>query len=133
MARWSAFVPELADGDRLVHTDLHSEQFIVAEHQVHVIDWSWRAAGAPWVDTAIMVLRLIWAGHSADAAEQWARARTTWADLDDKTITAFAVFTAGSWTDRHITFGVPGMDKQARLARNYAAWRLGRTTGNGRP
>jgi aminoglycoside phosphotransferase (APT) family kinase protein len=125
MSRWSSLVSEWLEGDRLVHTDLHPWQFIISESgRMYVIDWGWASVGAPWVDTSLMVLRLIWAGHSPESAEQWARARPAWAGLDEKTITAFAVFTAGFWTYRAATRAIPGWDRMSRLARDYAAWRL---------
>lgn len=130
MSRWASLVSEWLSGDRLVHTDLHTGQFIITDSgRVYVIDWGWASVGTPWVDTSLMVLRLISAGHSAEAAERWARDRPTWAELDEKTITAFAVFTAGFWTYRAVSRGIPGWDRLSRMARNYAAWRLDRATG----
>lgn len=126
MSRWSARVPDLVDGDRLLHTDLHYEQLLITEHgHVHVVDWAFPAAGARWVDTAFLVLRLIWAGHTPTQAEQWARARSTWTGLDEDTITAFAVYVAGLWTEFLVARPpTAGADRRATLARDYAAWRL---------
>jgi aminoglycoside phosphotransferase (APT) family kinase protein len=109
-----------------VHTDLHYEQFLITEAgRVHVIDWGFPGAGAPWVDTAFLVLRLIWAGHPPEVAEQWARARSTWIGVDEKTITAFAVFVAGLWTDFTVTRPpLAGLKERAQLARDHAEWRL---------
>jgi hypothetical protein len=130
MVRWSSLVAESLEGDRLVHTDLHAGQFVISDSgQVHVIDWGWGSVGAPWVDISLMVLRLILAGHSAESAEQWARARSAWTGLDEQTITAFAVFTAGFWTYRAVDR--TGWDRLARVARDYAAWRLNSVAGLG--
>ncbi|MGH3913137.1 MAG: hypothetical protein ACRDTC_06970 [Pseudonocardiaceae bacterium] len=53
MSRWTSLIPEAADGDRLLHTDLHGDQFCIGSGgDVHVIDWGFPAAGAPWVDVA---------------------------------------------------------------------------------
>lgn len=128
MTRLTGLVPALVDGDRLLHTDLHGEQFIVgADDQVRVIDWGFPGAGAPWVDTAFMILRLTEAGHTPDDAETWARARDTFADVDEQTLTAFAVYLAGFWTHIAVTGG-SGSPRRAALARDYAAWRLARQT-----
>jgi hypothetical protein len=59
MDRWTALAPDAVQGDRLTHTDLHGDQFVLgADGQIHVIDWGWPAAAAGWVDTAFMVIRL---------------------------------------------------------------------------
>jgi hypothetical protein len=127
MAKWAALVPELVDGDRLLHTDLHPDQFLITDSgRLYVIDWGFPGAGAQWVDTAFLVLRLIWAGHSPAEAERWAGARSTWAGLDEKTITAFAVYVAGLWSEFTLTDRSSGAEQRARLARDYAVWRLGK-------
>ncbi|WP_250285710.1 hypothetical protein, partial [Frankia sp. CiP1_Cm_nod2] len=73
MDRWTARAPEAVAGDRLVHTDLHGDQFVIgAGESIHVIDWGWPAAGAEWVDSAFMIIRLVEAGHSPRDAEAWA-------------------------------------------------------------
>ncbi|MGW5052367.1 phosphotransferase [Actinokineospora sp. NPDC004072] len=125
MTRLSQRVPELVDGDRLLHTDLHGEQIIVSPdgQGAKVVDWGFPGAGAPWVDTAFLVLRLIEAGHPAGDAERWARQRPAFAALDDATLTAWAAYVAGLWS--HIaTAGGAGSPRRARLARDYAAYRL---------
>jgi len=116
---WERKVPELLTGDRLIHTDIHADQFVIApDGEVRVIDWGWPASGAAWIDPAFLVLRLIGAGHQPDTAEAWARAHTRWALASAEEITAFAVYVAGLWTYRATTEGL------ARLARDYATWRL---------
>jgi hypothetical protein len=51
MARYSAAVAELVCGDRVLHTDLHAEQFRVGPvGGAHVIDWGFPGCGAAWVD-----------------------------------------------------------------------------------
>jgi hypothetical protein len=125
MDRWTALAPEAVQGDRLTHTDLHGDQFVLgADGRVHVIDWGWPAAAAEWVDTAFMVIRLVEAGHTPDQAEEWARTLRTWSGIDGKAVTAFALFVAGLWTYRAAADNVPGMNGRARIAREYAAWRL---------
>jgi hypothetical protein len=125
MDRWTALAPDAVQGDRLTHTDLHSDQFVLgAGGQVHVIDWGWPAAAAEWVDTAFMVIRLVEAGHKPDQAEEWAHTLRTWSGIDGKAVNAFAAFVAGLWTYRAVTGNVPGMNGRASIAREYAAWRL---------
>lgn len=127
--RWSAAFPELADGDRLVHTDLHGGQIIIGDGPARVIDWAFPGAGAPWVDPAFVVLRLIEAGHEPAEAETWARANLAGLlGADDAHLTAFAVHLAGMWTHWTVTRTGPGLHHRARLARDYAAWRLAATS-----
>ncbi|KQC37078.1 hypothetical protein UK82_17420 [Frankia sp. ACN1ag] len=126
MDRWTVLAPEAVEGDRLVHTDLHGDQFIIgADGVIHVIDWGWPAAGAGWVDTAFMVIRLIEAGHSPADAEAWAATRAGWR-VEADALTAFAAFTAGLWTYRSVTEHNRGA-RRARVARDYAARRVGVT------
>jgi hypothetical protein len=125
MTRWSELIPELVDGDRLLHTDLHADQFLIGDaDRVRVIDWAFPAAGAAWVDTAFLVLRLIGAGHTPANAEHWAHARSSWRGIADRTVTAFAVYVAGLWSEFAAVGSQPGAEHRARLAREYAAWRL---------
>ncbi|GLZ43299.1 hypothetical protein [Actinokineospora sp. NBRC 105648] len=118
MTRLSAPVPTLVDGDRLLHTDLHADQFVVADDgSVHVVDWGYPGAGAPWVDAAFMTLRLVDAGHPPSAVQAWTRA-------DPETLTAFACYVAGFWTHLAVAQPGPGTEHRARLALEYLRWRL---------
>lgn len=80
--RWARFAaPESLDllgGDRLVHTDLTAENFLVADDHVSVVDWGWPSVGAPWLDTVTMIVRLVQAGHEPDQAEAWAATVPGW-------------------------------------------------------
>ena len=119
---WETRAPELVAGSRLVHTDLHGDQFLLGDGgRVHVVDWGWPASGAPWLDPAFMVVRLITAGHTAASAEAWASAHTCWASAPPESVTAFAVYIAGLWT------GKAAAEPLARPARDYARWRLAST------
>lgn len=130
MCRWSSRAAELVHGDRLLHTDLHRDQFLITDDgQVFVIDWAFPAAGAAWVDTAFLSLRLTAAGHPLAEAHQWACRRASWAALDREAaaeaVTAWSVYVAGLWSwfaaQRN---ALDGADRRARLARDHAAWCL---------
>ncbi|CAO5175054.1 Aminoglycoside phosphotransferase domain-containing protein [Frankia sp. AiPs1] len=125
MDQWASLAPQAVQGDRLVHTDLHADQFIVgAGGEVHVIDWGFPGAAAGWVDPAFLVIRLIDAGHTPHDAEEWAAARPGW-PTDSAALTAFAALVAGLWTYREAVEGAGG--PWVRAARNYAAWHVGRS------
>ncbi|MDA3647639.1 hypothetical protein LZ318_36400 [Saccharopolyspora indica] len=119
-------LPELAHGGLLAHTDLHGDQFRIGTHgTAHVIDWGCPGAAAPWIDGAFLVLRLLEAGHEPGAAESWAVTNLAgFGDITDEHLTAFAAYLAGMWTHWAVTKDKPGMHHRARLARDYAAWRL---------
>lgn len=96
VSQWSARAPEAVHGDRLVHTDLHDEQFLIGDDgQVHVIDWGFPGAGAAWVDTALLVVRLVSHGHEPEAAHDWAREVPAYADVEPDALTAFGAYLAG--------------------------------------
>ncbi|MDR7302231.1 phosphotransferase family protein [Haloactinomyces albus] len=121
--RWAALFPELADGDRLAHTDLHGDQILITGNTARVIDWGFPGCGAAWVDAAFMVLRLIEAGHRVSDAEAWAHAHLTHCP-DGERLTAFAAHIAGLWSYWAATGDSSGAHGRARLARTYAARRL---------
>ncbi|MFB9684194.1 hypothetical protein [Amycolatopsis plumensis] len=119
LATWEEKAPELLAGDCLLHTDLHADQFLFdADGTTHVVDWGWPASGAPWIDPAFLVIRLVAAGHRPADAEAWARAHTCWASAPPESVTAFAACVAGLWT------GKAAAASLARTARGYASWRL---------
>lgn len=122
--------PGEVDGDRLLHTDLHADQFVIAGSDVRVIDWAFPAAGAPWVDAAFVLIRLILAGHPVREAEAWARELQCWAMSSDQAVTAFAAYVAGMWSCWAARDPEPGAVRRARAARAYAAWRVGQPVGN---
>lgn len=128
--RFAALCPALVDGDRLLHTDLHADQFLISGERVRVIDWAFPGAGAPWVDAAFLVIRLILAGHRIAEAEAWARGLRCWADVSELAITAFAAYIAGMWSYWAATTPEPGTAHRAQAARAYAAWRINTTVGS---
>lgn len=123
---WATRFPALVDGDRLAHTDLHGEQFrLGANGSVHVIDWGYPGSGAPWVDSAFLVLRLIETGHTPPAAQDWVRTHVScFARADPDCLTAFAVYIAGLWGYWAATGDISGSQRRARVSREYAAWQL---------
>lgn len=92
---------------------------------MHVIDWGFPGAAAPWVDCAYLVLRLVEAGHEPGAAEAWADGNlSAFVDVTGEHLTAFAAYLAGMWSHWAVTKNGPGMQHRARLAQDYASWRL---------
>lgn len=54
-----------------VHYDLHPENMRIADDgRVSAIDWESACMGAPWIDSLMLVMILIVAGHAPDEAEK---------------------------------------------------------------
>jgi Ser/Thr protein kinase RdoA (MazF antagonist) len=89
--RWAGWVaPDLVDGRQLVHTDVSPKNFLIAGQAIAVVDWAAPVRGAGWIDTALMVVRLIRAGHTPAQAEQWAEQVPAWRQAPGRAVTAFA-------------------------------------------
>jgi len=95
---WEARAAEIADGRSLVHTDLHSLNILIDSEQARIVDWAWSRRGAPAIDIAFMVARLVAAGHTSAGAERWADALPAWQATTADERTAFAVAISGIWT-----------------------------------
>ncbi|GAA3955131.1 hypothetical protein GCM10023085_42060 [Actinomadura viridis] len=123
--RWAAFAPapalDLLRGDTLVHTDL-TEANILIGNEAKVIDWAWPTRGAPWLDTAFLVVRLVQAGHSPADAERWASQVPAWREAGTDALHAFIIAWAALGEQR-----APGPVRRA-LAR-WAAYRADARAG----
>ncbi|AQA16485.1 phosphotransferase [Streptomyces malaysiensis subsp. malaysiensis] len=108
-SRWDRFAvdeteAELFRGDALLHTDINPSNLILGERGRWIVDWSWPTRGAGFIDPACLVVQLIAAGHTPEAAEAWAAGCRAWADADSIAIDAFAAATRRmhrSRADRH--------------------------------
>lgn len=102
LCAWEARGIELADGDSLLHTDLHPYNILVSTNGVRVVDWAWARTGAAAVDVAFLVARLVAAGHTPAAAERWADNLDAWRATTPATRTALAVAIWGIWTYKNL-------------------------------
>ncbi|GAA4619866.1 hypothetical protein GCM10023196_001600 [Actinoallomurus vinaceus] len=128
LAELEATAHELLDGDALLHTDLQPGNLLINDDKVVVIDWAWASRGAPWIDPAFMVIRLMAAGHPPESAESWARQIPTWQAAPTAAVTAFATTVLGLW--RHKTRSPAARPHSARLtavAQDWARHRLDAT------
>lgn len=125
LAELESAVPELLDGDALLHTDLQPGNLLINDGEVMVIDWAWASRGASWVDPAFMVIRLMEAGHSPESAESWACQNHAWLAAPPAAVTAFSATVLGLW--EHKTRSPSARPHSARLtavARYWARHRL---------
>ena len=99
--RWAGHVvPEAVDGQTLVHTDVTPHNFMIHASGVAVVDWSMPCRGPAWIDTALMMVRLIRAGHSPAQAEAWASQISVWSAARPEAVDAFAAGVAALSRDR---------------------------------
>jgi len=99
--RWAdRIAPEAVDGKTLVHTDVTPHNFLIHTDGVTVVDWSMPCRGAAWIDTALMVVRLIRAGHPPEQAEAWTSQIPVWSTARTEAVDAFAVGIAALSRDR---------------------------------
>ncbi|MFJ8813780.1 phosphotransferase [Amycolatopsis thermoflava] len=94
---WEVRAIEAADGHDLVHTDLHSLNILVPGRTATIVDWAWSRTGSAAVDVAFLIARLIAAGHTPPAAEEWAAALPVWQRTPPAVRTALAVEIWGIW------------------------------------
>jgi hypothetical protein len=86
--RWDGLVePDFVRGNTMVHTDMSPRNFLI-HRQAALVDWASPALGAAWLDAALIVPRLIAAGHSPASAEGWARRVPAFAEARDDAVTA---------------------------------------------
>lgn len=125
LAELEALTPDLVTGEAVQHTDMTPHNFLVADGGVRLTDWSWPAIAVPWMDTALLVHRMIAAGHTATAAEQWAGQVPAWCGAEEKAITAVAVTVLGLWQTRSRTSPAPYRTRLASAASTWVQHRLG--------
>nr|WP_240673503.1 aminoglycoside phosphotransferase [Streptomyces sp. S10(2018)] len=100
--RWAAYAPPgsaaLFSGDTLLHTDLAPHNLIV-DDRAHIIDWAWPTRGAAWIDPAILILRLLEAGHTLVEADVFASRFSSWRAAPAEAKEAFAAANAAAWRE----------------------------------
>jgi hypothetical protein len=98
-----------------------------ADGDVMAVDWAFACTGAPWVDAALLVPRLIDAGHSPDTAERLMSRLPAWRTAPVASVTALAAL----WTmfrEYKATYGpedVRAFRRQAaRAGRRWVEYRM---------
>ncbi|MGW1659179.1 phosphotransferase [Streptomyces atratus] len=119
-------------GDTLVHCDLRADNMLAeaGTGRIRILDWSWGARGAAWVDAAFFVPQLILAGHSPAGAEAELGARVpAWRAVDPEAVSVFAVAITGywAWNQANGPGGALGAyrGRAAEAGRRWIDYRLG--------
>lgn len=81
-------------GDALLHYDLHGGNLLTAGGRTYLIDWSFACRGAAWIDAAMLVPRLVGAGHTPAQAESLMAAVPAWKAAPADAVTGLAAL----WT-----------------------------------
>jgi hypothetical protein len=100
-ARWGDWLDrDLIDGDALVHADVNLGNFLIHHGRIAVVDWATPCRGAKWIDTALMIIRLINAGHAPVDAARWAQQVPAWRTAPPAAVASFAAACAASGAER---------------------------------
>ncbi|MEV8597322.1 aminoglycoside phosphotransferase [Streptomyces sp. NPDC052012] len=121
--RWAAYAPDgtaaLFTGPTLLHTDLAPHNVLV-DDQAHIIDWAWPTRGAAWIDPAVLILRLLEAGHTHASAEAVASQIPSWRNAPADAVRAFTAANAALWAEIARTDSAPWKSDMARHAIAFA-------------
>jgi hypothetical protein len=100
--RWALYAApgtsSLFTGEALLHTDFAPHNVLITD-RAHIIDWAWPTRGAAWIDPAVLILRLMEAGHSAEEADVWARRFPSWTGAPRAAVAAFSQANAQLWDE----------------------------------
>jgi aminoglycoside phosphotransferase (APT) family kinase protein len=114
--------PELVTGGTLVHTDVTTKNFLIDGDTVAVVDWAIPCRGAGWLDTALMAIRLVRAGHSPAGALRWAERVPTWRAASTQAVRAFATACADLGAERARQSAAPHLRQLADAAADWASF-----------
>jgi hypothetical protein len=82
-------------GDTLLHYDLSASNILITgKGQVRVIDWSFAARGAAWVEPAMLAPRLVEAGHTPEQVDHMLASVPVWQTTPRDTVAGLAAL----WT-----------------------------------
>ncbi|MEU4038516.1 hypothetical protein [Streptomyces collinus] len=100
--RWAMYaLPGTADllaGHTLLHTDLAPHNVLV-DNRAHLVDWAWPTRGAARIDPAVLILRLLEAGHLLTSADSIARQFPSWRNAPGPAVQAFTTANAAAWAE----------------------------------
>ncbi|WP_131744732.1 phosphotransferase [Frankia sp. Cppng1_Ct_nod] len=102
--RWDSYADKptfkFFAGDCLLHTDFAPHNMLIdSDGRAHLIDWAWPTRGPAWVDVAILIVRLIDAGHTPGEADAWSRQFSSWQSASVEAVNAFTVANYRMWQE----------------------------------
>ncbi|MEU6539785.1 aminoglycoside phosphotransferase [Streptomyces sp. NPDC047000] len=118
--RWESYAPPGAlqhfSGNALLHTDFAPDNVLIVGKRARLIDWAWPTRGAAWIDPGALALRLMDAGHPAEAAVAFAGRFPSWRDAEPGALAAFGTATAALWREITAEDGTPWKRRMAKQA-----------------
>lgn len=110
-------------GGNLVHYDLHPGNLkVTADGRVLAVDWGFACSGAPWIDAALLLPRLIEAGHSPASAERLMSQIRSWHAAPPSAVTALGALWTMFREYKALHGPVNGRAFRAQAARAGRAW-----------
>lgn len=88
------FEPRDLRGNTLLHYDLGSNNMLISQGQVYVIDWSFSARGAAWIDAAMLAPHLVEAGHTPAEVDELLSRVPSWSSAPPDAVIGLAAL----WT-----------------------------------
>ncbi|MFC1413360.1 hypothetical protein ACEZCY_30935 [Streptacidiphilus sp. N1-12] len=123
--RLARFVPVgcegALDGTALAHTDAGEFNLLVTDTGVRLLDWALSCPGPDWADAALLVPRLIAAGHTPEQADCIARHVPAYRDADPDRLGIFARTVHAFWSFRT---GEDPLPQRVRLTEAAERWSL---------
>jgi thiamine kinase-like enzyme len=104
----------------LLHTDWNRFNVLVAGRRAWLVDWAWATWGAAFIDPALLVPRLIAAGHTPAQAERWAEKSAAWQSADPDAVTLFALVVARHL--RRLADGDPAAEWRQPMVEASQCW-----------
>ncbi|MEV4474683.1 hypothetical protein [Nonomuraea sp. NPDC049504] len=121
-AAFECLDPAHLRGNTLLHYDLSASNLLVAGKRVKVVDWSFAARGAVWLDAALFAPRLVEAGHAPGKVDELLSTLPPWKDAPRVAVAGVAA----AWTlfrEYKARFGPEEIrDARARAAEAGRAW-----------
>jgi hypothetical protein len=123
--RWASYAPpgtaHLFAGGALLHTDFAPDNILITT-RAHLIDWAWPTRGAAWIDPAVLILRLLDAGHTPAKAHAFADQFPSWRTAPTDAVQAFATANAALWDEIARNDLSPWKARMARHATEYSTY-----------
>ncbi|WP_406471683.1 aminoglycoside phosphotransferase [Streptomyces hirsutus] len=122
--RWADYAPpgtlQYFGGDTLLHTDFAPDNVLIVDERARLVDWAWPTRGAAWIDPGALALRLMDAGHPAEAAVAFADHFPSWRNAEPEALAAFGTATAALWREIAEEDGTPWKRGMAERAETLA-------------
>jgi hypothetical protein len=110
---------EWTAGSALVHLDVRCDNAVVGAGQAKLIDWAYAAAGAWWLDQAMLAADIVGSGHAQGNSAAIAEALTVLAACPPEAA-AYVIALAGMWRRNSTLAQVPALPTFRRWQRARA-------------